>query len=57
MKSDEALLKWLKLLIKYGFSIVKNSPIEKKSAFKILNRILVKFDFKIVWKFDESKYF
>ena len=39
MKSDEALLKWLKLLIKYGFSIVKNSPIEKKSAFKILNRI------------------
>ena len=39
MKSDEALLKWLKLLIKYGFSIIKNSPIEKKSAFKILNRI------------------
>jgi len=27
------------------------------SLFKILNRILVKFDFKIVWKFDESKYF
>ena len=39
MKSDEALLKWLKLLIKYGLTIVKNSPIEKKSAFKILNRI------------------
>ena len=39
MKSDEALLEWLKLLIKYGFSIVKNSSIEKKSAFKILNRI------------------
>jgi gamma-butyrobetaine dioxygenase len=39
IKSDETLLEWLKLLIKYGFSIVKNSPIEKKSAFKILNRI------------------
>ena len=39
MQSDEALIKWLELLIKYGISIVKNSPIEKKSAFKILNRI------------------
>ena len=39
MQSDDALRKWLELLIKYGISIVKNSPIEIKSAFKILNRI------------------
>jgi len=39
MQSDEALIKWLELLNKYGISIVKNAPIEKKSAFKILNRI------------------
>ena len=39
MQSDKTLIKWLELLIKYGISIVKNSPIEKKSAFKILNRI------------------
>jgi len=39
MQSDEALTKWLELLIKYGISIVKNSPIGIKSAFKILNRI------------------
>jgi len=39
MDSDEGLLKWLKQLHHYGFSIVKNSPVEKKSALKILNRI------------------
>ena len=39
MQSDEALIKWLELLNKYGISIVKNAPIKKKSAFKILNRI------------------
>ena len=39
MQSDEALIKWLELLNKYGISIVKNAPIKNKSAFKILNRI------------------
>ena len=39
MQSDEALIKWLELLNKYGISIIKNAPIKKKSAFKILNRI------------------
>ena len=33
------LQKWLKLLHEYGFAIIKNAPIKKKSAFKILNRI------------------
>jgi len=39
MDSDKGLIKWLKLLHYYGIAIVKNAPIEKKSAFKILNRI------------------
>ena len=39
MQRDETLIKWLELLIKYGIAIVKNAPIKKKSAFKILNRI------------------
>ena len=39
IKNDEALIKWLEYLIKYGVSIIKNSPTTKKSAFKILNRI------------------
>ena len=39
MKNEDGLIKWLDLLNKYGVSIVKNSPIEKNSAFKILNRI------------------
>ena len=36
---DNYLQKWLKLLNEYGFAIIKNAPIKKKSAFKILNRI------------------
>ncbi|HIA61078.1 MAG TPA: gamma-butyrobetaine hydroxylase, partial [Pelagibacterales bacterium] len=39
MKNEDGLIKWLDLLNQYGFSIVKNSPIEKNSAFKILNSI------------------
>ena len=39
MDSDKGLIKWLELLHYNGIAIVKNSPIEKKSAFKILNRI------------------
>jgi len=39
INDDKILIKWLKLLLKYGVTIVKNSPIEKKSGFKILNRI------------------
>ena len=29
MQSDEALIKWLELLNKYGVAIVKNAPIKK----------------------------
>ena len=39
MQSDEALIQWLNLLHEKGFSIVKNSPTEKKSALPLLNRI------------------
>ena len=39
LNKDNYLQKWLKLLHEYGFAIIKNSPIKKKSAFKILNRI------------------
>jgi gamma-butyrobetaine dioxygenase len=39
IKNDNHLKKWLKLLHEYGFAIIKNAPIKKKSAFKILNRI------------------
>ena len=39
LKNDNYLKKWLKLLHEYGFAIIKNAPIKKKSAFKILNRI------------------
>ena len=39
IKNDSHLTKWLKLLHEYGFAIIKNAPIKKKSAFKILNRI------------------
>ncbi len=39
MQSDEVLIKWLNLLHEKGFSIVKNSPTEKKSALPLLNRI------------------
>ena len=39
INEDKYLKKWLELLHFYGFAIVKKSPIEKKSGFKILNRI------------------
>jgi gamma-butyrobetaine dioxygenase len=39
LNKDNYLQKWLKLLHEYGFAIIKNAPIKKKSAFKILNRI------------------
>jgi len=39
MDSDKGLIKWLKLLHYYGITIVKNAPIEKKSALPVLNRI------------------
>ena len=39
LNSKEGLLKWLKLLHYKGIAIVKNAPIEKESAFPILNRI------------------
>jgi gamma-butyrobetaine dioxygenase len=39
LNNDKYLNKWLKLLHEYGFAIIKNAPIKKKSAFKILNRI------------------
>ncbi|MDA7572890.1 TauD/TfdA family dioxygenase [Candidatus Pelagibacter sp.] len=39
LNSEEGLLKWLELLHYKGIAIVKNSPIEKKSAFPVLNRI------------------
>ena len=39
ISSDEGLIRWLELLHHKGISIVKNSPIEKESAFPILNRI------------------
>ena len=39
MSSDKSLVKWLEILNSFGIAIIKNSPTEKKSAFKILNRI------------------
>ena len=39
MKSKEGLIKWLELLHHKGIAIVKNAPIEKESAFPVLNRI------------------
>ena len=39
MQSDEVLIQWINLLHEKGFSIVKNSPTEKKSALPLLNRI------------------
>ncbi len=39
ISSDEGLIKWLELLHYKGIAIVKNSPIEKESAFPVLNRI------------------
>jgi len=39
INSDEGLIKWLELLHYKGIAIVKNTPIEKESAFPVLNRI------------------
>jgi len=35
MDSDKGLIKWLELLHYSGIAIVKNAPIEKKSAFTV----------------------
>ena len=39
LETDKGLIKWLELLHYKGIAIVKNAPVEKKSAFPILNRI------------------
>jgi gamma-butyrobetaine dioxygenase len=39
MNSDIALLNWLEILHSYGLAIIRNSPVKKNSAFKLLNRI------------------
>ena len=39
ISSDQGLIKWLELFHKKGIAIVNNSPTEKESAFKVLNRI------------------
>jgi len=39
INSDEGLIKWLELLHYKGIAIVKNAPVEKKSALAVLNRI------------------
>ena len=39
INSEEGLVKWLELLHYTGIAIVKNAPVEKNSAFKVLNRI------------------
>ena len=39
INSEEGLVKWLELLHHMGIAIVKNAPVEKNSAFKVLNRI------------------
>ena len=39
INSDSGLIKWLELLHYNGIAIVKNSPVEKNSALKVLNRI------------------
>ena len=39
INSEEGLVKWLELLHHTGIAIVKNAPVEKNSAFKVLNRI------------------
>ncbi len=39
INTDEGLIKWLELLHYKGIAIVKNAPIEKESAFPVLNRI------------------
>ena len=39
INSDDGLIKWLELLHHKGIAIVKNSPVDKKSALPVLNRI------------------
>ncbi len=39
LNSKEGLIKWLELLHYKGIAIVKNAPIQKQSAFPVLNRI------------------
>ena len=39
ISSDQGLIKWLEILHYKGIAIVKNTPIEKESAFTVLNRI------------------
>ena len=39
LNSEEGLIKWLELLHHTGIAIVKNAPVEKNSALKVLNRI------------------
>ncbi len=39
VNSDKGLIKWLQLLHYKGIAIVKNAPVEKESAFPVLNRI------------------
>ena len=39
ISSDQGLIKWLEILHHKGIAIVKNTPIEKESAFPALNRI------------------
>ena len=39
LSSDQGLIKWLEILHHKGIAIVKNAPIEKDSAFPVLNRI------------------
>ena len=39
ISSDKGLIKWLEILHYKGIAIVKNTPIQKESAFPVLNRI------------------
>jgi gamma-butyrobetaine dioxygenase len=39
INSEDGLVKWLELLHYTGIALVKNAPVEKNSAFKVLNRI------------------
>ena len=39
LNSDVNLLNWLEILHSYGLAIIRNSPVKKNSAFKLLNRI------------------
>ena len=39
ISSDQGLIKWLEILHFKGIAIVKNTPVNKESAFPVLNRI------------------